>query len=123
MVDGVGRNGSLARDAILAAIAKQQELAGGIQGAADALGGADATGAVKEASGSGFAAELKDGLRAIETEMHKTENLPNDMIAGRVHDFHEVAVQIKKSDLSFRFAMQVRNKLIDAYREVMRMNV
>ena len=32
-------------------------------------------------------------------------------------------IQLKQAEISFRFAMEVRNKLIDAYREVMRMNV
>jgi flagellar hook-basal body complex protein FliE len=45
------------------------------------------------------------------------------VLSGRVDDFHEIAVQIKKADVSFRFAMEIRNKLIDAYREVMRMPV
>ena len=34
-----------------------------------------------------------------------------------------LAIQLKRADLSFRFALEIRNKLIDAYREVMRMNV
>ena len=45
-----------------------------------------------------------------------------DVIQGNV-DLHEVTTQLKQSELSFEFAMQVRNKFIDAYREVMRMNV
>ena len=32
-------------------------------------------------------------------------------------------MKIKKAEFSFRFAMEIRNKLLDAYREVMRMNV
>ena len=35
----------------------------------------------------------------------------------------EIAARVKRADLSFKFAMEIRNKLIDAYREVMRMQV
>jgi flagellar hook-basal body complex protein FliE len=38
-------------------------------------------------------------------------------------DLHEVTTQIKQTELAFEFSMQVRNKFIDAYREVMRMSV
>jgi len=34
-----------------------------------------------------------------------------------------VTTQIKQTELAFEFSMQVRNKFIDAYREVMRMSV
>ena len=44
------------------------------------------------------------------------------MLRGEL-DLHEVATLLKQSELSFDFAMQVRNKFIDAYREVMRMSV
>lgn len=123
MVDGVGRNGSLARDAILAAIRQQQDVANGIRAAGDQIAGGGVAGPAQGAQGPGFAQELKDGLAAIQSEMTTSEALPEQLVTGKITDFHEVAVQLKKSDLSFRFALQVRNKLIDAYREVMRMNV
>lgn len=122
MVDGIGRGGSAARDAILAAIKNQSEVANGIREAAQGLQGGQ-SGGVERSNGAGFAAELKEGLGAVQHEMRVTESLPEQMVTGKITDFHEVAVQLKKSDLSFRFALQVRNKLIDAYREVMRMNV
>jgi flagellar hook-basal body complex protein FliE len=34
-----------------------------------------------------------------------------------------VAARLKESELSLRFSLEVRNKLIDAYREIMRMSV
>ena len=45
-----------------------------------------------------------------------------DVLAGRL-DIHEAATAIKESQITFQFALQVRNKLMDAYREVMRMSV
>lgn len=126
MVDGIGKGSSLARDAIMAAIKKQSDLSGGIQSAAKSLQNAQGVAGAAGTEGAqpvGFAAELREGLAAVQAEMTTTESLPADLLTGKVNDFHEVAVQLKKSDLSFRFALQVRNKLIDAYREVMRMNV
>ena len=75
--------------------------------------------------------KLKDGgawwaaaqIEVEHTQVREAEGLPKDLMAGKVTDFHEVAIQLKQADLSFRFAMEIRNKLIDAYREVMRMHV
>ena len=48
---------------------------------------------------------------------------PAEMAAGGVQDFAELAARLKQSELTFKFALEVRNKLIDAYRETMRMSV
>ena len=45
------------------------------------------------------------------------------MATGGIQDFHELAAHLKQSELTFKFALEVRNKLIDAYRETMRMSV
>ena len=111
MVDRIGSGGALQREALLAALRRQAEATGEVQGAAGATGGPD------------FAKALGEGLRDVENQIQAAERLPQDMVAGGVSDFHEVAARIKSADLSFKFALEIRNKLIDAYREVMRMQV
>ena len=75
------------------------------------------------ASGGNFTKVLVDGLRTANAQVTKIDALPTEMLTGKVADFHEIAAQIKTSELTFKFALEVRNKLIDAYRETMRMNV
>lgn len=72
---------------------------------------------------NGFTQALADGLRSADLQVNRVENMPSEMVAGRVSDFHEIAAQIKQSEITFKFALEVRNKLIDAYRETMRMSV
>jgi flagellar hook-basal body complex protein FliE len=38
-------------------------------------------------------------------------------------DLHEMMIAMEKADISLRFLVQVRNKAIDAYQEIMRMQV
>ena len=38
-------------------------------------------------------------------------------------NLHEVMIAMEKADISLRFAVQVRNKAIDAYQEIMRMPI
>ena len=69
-----------------------------------------------------FASAVVKNLADLEQSVRSSDSLPTDVINGNL-DFHEVAARIKESELTFDFAMKVRNKLIDAYREVMRMSV
>jgi flagellar hook-basal body complex protein FliE len=122
MVDGIGKGGGMAREAILAALKSQAKQTAEVQ--ANIAGSPASSLEVDDAQKSeSFTDQLAKGIEAVDAEINKAESLPQDMIAGKVDDFHEVAVQLKQAEISFRFAMEVRNKLIDAYREVMRMNV
>ncbi|MFO7861559.1 MAG: flagellar hook-basal body complex protein FliE [Desulfosalsimonas sp.] len=42
---------------------------------------------------------------------------------GGSTDLHDVMVAMEKADISLRLAVQVRNKAVDAYQEIMRMQV
>ena len=47
-----------------------------------------------------------------------------DMFAsGQVKDVHEVMVAVEEADIAFQLMMEIRNKLIKAYEEVMKMQV
>jgi len=114
MVDGIGKGSAMAREAIRAAIEQQARISGP---------GGDARPAEATGGGDSFGQKLIEGIEAVNQEVVGAETLPQDFVAGEVEGFHEVAVQLKQADLSFRFALEVRNKLIDAYREIMRMQV
>ncbi len=124
MVERIGRGGSLAREAIQAALKNQAQKSAEIRELASdvsaQISGPDPSAASDPAR---FVQHLQDGLNAVDQEIRRVDELPADLLSGKIQDFHEVAVQIKKAEFSFRFAMEVRNKLIDAYREVMRMSV
>lgn len=115
MTQKIGDSSSAARSAIEAALRRH----------------ADATARVREAAipdapaaqSSSFSSALSEGLEKMDASARESDKLIEDVVAGRVTDFHEVALRLKESELSFRFSMEVRNKFVDAYREVMRMSV
>jgi len=116
-MDRIGSpSSSLARAAIEAALKRQADAAGAVT---RELAGEK----VAAPQQSGFAQALTDGLRSVSEELAKTDDLARDAMSGKVTDFSEIAAQLKQSDLSLRFTLEVRNKFIDAYREVMRMSV
>lgn len=46
-----------------------------------------------------------------------------ELATGKSHNVSETMLALQKADLSFQLMLSVRNKLVDAYREVMRMQV
>lgn len=75
------------------------------------------------ASADAIGGGLRDGIGAVNAEVRAVEGLDEAVMTGKVQDFHEVAAQIKRADLALSYAMEIRNRLIDAYRETMRMSV
>lgn len=45
------------------------------------------------------------------------------LLSGDITDLHTTTIQAQKAELSLNLAIQIRNKVIDAYNEVMRMQV
>jgi len=125
MVERIGNANSLAREALRAAQKVVPERSA-LAGLADQVGEVrPATSSAEPAAPQGldFGRVMEAGLGEVDQRVQAAEALPEDLLIGRVSDFHAIAVQLKTSELSFRFAMEIRNKLVDAYREIMRMSV
>lgn len=122
MVERIG-GGALAREAMLAALKGASERVGASGAAAPLAEGAQSADAASGARGVDFTQSLESGIREVDSKVQNADALPLHLLTGRVSDFHEIAVQLKSTELSFKFALEIRNKLVDAYREVMRMTV
>ena len=117
MVNAIGTgDGGLAREAFEAAIKRK---AAELKSLEAKIAGFTAE---KSESASPFKDLVAKGIVETENAVQKTDALPVDVLQGKL-DFHEVAAQLKESQLAFQFTLEVRNKFIDAYREVMRMSV
>jgi flagellar hook-basal body complex protein FliE len=68
-----------------------------------------------------------DMLKQAVTEINQLQNNADKAITsvqlGLSGNIHEAMIALEKADLSFRAMMQVRNKILEAYQEVMRMQV
>ncbi|MBK7642517.1 MAG: flagellar hook-basal body complex protein FliE [Planctomycetes bacterium] len=118
MIDRIGQ-GSLAKSAIEAALKRQAEAQKRLEQAASALDGSQP----RKAEESNFSSTFAEGLRDVDSQVKLGDKLTQQVIEGQVNDFAEVAATLKQTDLAFKFALEVRNKFVDAYREVMRMSV
>lgn len=70
-----------------------------------------------------FGGVLKGLLNETDELQHEADKAVDQLLAGEKQDVHEVMLSMAKADVSFRMMLEVRNKLVEAYQEVMRMQV
>ncbi|NDD93275.1 flagellar hook-basal body complex protein FliE [bacterium] len=73
-------------------------------------------------SGS-FLETLTKTLDEVNEEQLKADQSIKDIVAGKSKNIHETMLQVQKAELSLKTMMQVRNKILEAYKEIMRMQV
>ena len=79
--------------------------------------------AAKSDGAPDFGSALKDAVSALGQLGAKADASSLALAKGDPIDIHEVMLNTEQASLGFSMALQVRNKLIDAYQEVMRMSV
>jgi flagellar hook-basal body complex protein FliE len=94
-----------------------------IGGLSPLLPKAPGTGAGGAASGPDFGSALKQAVGALGELGAKADASSLSLAKGDPIDVHEVMLQTEQASLGFNMALQVRNKLVDAYQEIMRMSV
>lgn len=77
----------------------------------------------KTPQGPSFAEVLKESLEQVNAlQARKTEKI-QDLVTGKANSVEEVMIAVEEANLAFEFTMQVRNKLVEAYNELLRMQV
>src|ERR1700722_12796716 len=84
--------------------------------------GVPTVGASKPA-GADFGSSLKQAVGALNQLGTTADSSSLAMAKGDLIDISEVMLNNEQASLGFSMALQVRNKLVDAYQEVMRMSV
>jgi len=77
----------------------------------------------KEESGLGFEKFLKEKLDNLNETQIKAEETTNNFIAGEEKNIHNVMLTTSEAKLSLDMAIEVRNKIVEAYQELNRMQV
>jgi len=82
--------------------------AGGIEGAGDT---------------PDFGAAISNALQQVNAQQQKASELTESYERGDTHDIVSVMIERQKASLGFETTLQVRNKLLSAYRDIMNMPV
>lgn len=71
----------------------------------------------------GFSEIFKNQLEEVNKLQNTSDKLTNQLVTGEVEDVSQVMVAAQKASLSLQLTVQVRNKVVEAYQEVMRMQL
>ena len=72
---------------------------------------------------SPFASVLHQAIQQVESFQNNADASINRFLNGEGEEIHKVALAAQQADLSFQMFMQVRNKVVAAYQQVMQMQV
>lgn len=77
----------------------------------------------QDSNGMGFVDYLKDALNKTNSLQLDSEKVTNDFAVGKTDNIHQVMIAAEKADVALQFTMQIRNKILDAYNEIMRIQI
>lgn len=70
-----------------------------------------------------FSATLDDMIQSVNKFQVEADRGMQQLATGQNENLHDVMIAAEKADIALRLMMQVRNKMIEAYHEVMKMQV
>ncbi|GAB3040414.1 hypothetical protein GCM10027285_26810 [Oleiagrimonas citrea] len=95
--------------------------------AVNAVGGAGALSVERTTSAAspevGFDKMLGDGLHSLNTKINASDEVLRAMAAGKDIPVHEAMMVMEQAQMSLQFAVQVRNRLVSAYQQIMQMQI
>lgn len=72
---------------------------------------------------SPFGSVFQQAVQQVESFQNNASASVNRFLSGEGEEIHTMAVAAQQADLSFQLFMQVRNKVVAAYQQVMQMQV
>ncbi len=70
-----------------------------------------------------FSKILKDAIYEVNDQQIKSEVMNQKLAIGEVDNLHDVVIASEKAELALNLTIEIRNKLVDAYNELMRMQI
>jgi flagellar hook-basal body complex protein FliE len=77
----------------------------------------------KSVPGGSFVDQLHAAVRNVDGLQDNRDNLTASMVRGDQLEVHDVMVAAEEAQLAFELLLEVRNKLLESYQEIMRMQV
>jgi flagellar hook-basal body complex protein FliE len=77
----------------------------------------------KQDDGIPFSSFLTESIKNTNNILLEADRISDDFAAGLNDNLHEVTIATAKADLALQYTIQVRTKIMDAYNEIMRMQI
>jgi flagellar hook-basal body complex protein FliE len=91
-----------------------------ISGAAPTLGG---TFPASDASSGSFSNLLENAVSEVNGKMQAADAAKTSLLTGETSNVHQAMIAVQEANVAFSLMVEVRNKLVDSYQELMRMQV
>ncbi len=88
-----------------------------------AASGTSATQKLNKPDKGNFLDVLKKSVEKVNTLQNQADAAIDGLVLGDNKDIVQTMIKVEKADISFRLMMQIRNRIVKAYEEVMRMQV
>jgi flagellar hook-basal body complex protein FliE len=87
------------------------------------LGGAEISTVTPSADATGFAKVLASSVDQVQAMQSKTDTLAVQAATGDLRDIHDYTIASTESGLATEMLVAVRNKAVDAFNEILRMQI
>lgn len=82
-----------------------------------------AAGAKENKDSPSFSEILQGQLEKVNQLQKEADQLTQDLLTGTVEHLHQVTIAAEQASLALQLTVQIRNKLIEAYQEISRMQI
>ncbi|OWZ84224.1 flagellar hook-basal body complex protein FliE [Natranaerobius trueperi] len=77
----------------------------------------------KKSNDTEFSEILTNAINDVNEIQKESEGLSEALAMGKVDNLHDVVIASEKADLALNLTMEVRNQLVEAHKEIMRMQI
>src|SRR5579862_7248225 len=84
---------------------------------------APTAGTASPTSGSAFGSAFSDAVAKVDGFQQNAQQSIDRFLSGEGEELHHVAIATQQAELSFQLFMQVRNKMVNAYQQMMQMQI
>ena len=70
-----------------------------------------------------FADMIRDAVQSVDDMQKVSETGVENILAGKAENIHEVMISMQKAQLSFQLMVEMRNKAVETYQELSRMQI
>ncbi|HEX2954025.1 MAG TPA: flagellar hook-basal body complex protein FliE [Bacillota bacterium] len=70
-----------------------------------------------------FGTVLKNAMGDVNKTLLESETMDSLLAQGKLNNVHDAVIAAEKASMALELTVQVRNRIVEAYQEIMRMNI